>query len=141
MDRQRRKGSGLGSLGRCPPLLTRCGSIRFTPSGTRQSKRRTVTGREFVRGFLQHTLPPNLQRIRYYGFLNKHSSLKLDRVRMLVWFYLGWNYLLQKRSLPEQPPKRPMICTDCGGELHLVAITDGVGRVLYGHPLPYLDSG
>ena len=29
----------------------------------------------------------------------------------------------------------------CEGDLHLVAITDGAGRVLYNHPLPYLDSG
>ena len=94
----------------------------------------------FVRD-LQHTLPPKFQRIRYYGFLNKHSSLKLDRVRMLVWFSLGWNYFLQKRSVPEPPPKRPMMCSDCGGELHLVAITDAGGCVLCYHPLPYFDSG
>ena len=94
-----------------------------------------------VREFLQHTLPPKFQRIRYYGFLNKHSSLKLDRVRMLVWFSLGWNYFLQKRSVPEPPPKRPMMCSDCGGELHLVAITDAGGCVLCYHPLPYFDSG
>ena len=30
---------------------------------------------------------------------------------------------------------------ECGGDLHLVMITDHVGRVLYEHPLPYLDSG
>ena len=81
------------------------------------------------------------QRIRYYGFLNKHSSLSIDRVRMLVWFYLGWCYVLAKYSVPEPPPKRPMRCTECGGTLHLVEITDHVGRVLYSHPLPYLDSG
>ena len=116
-------------------------TFRYTPSGTRTKRRRRVTGREFDRGFLQHTLPSKFQRIRYYGFLNKHSSLKLDRIRMLVWFSLGWNYFLQKRSVPESPSKPPMNCADCGGDLHLVAITDGAGRVLYNHPLPYLDSG
>lgn len=112
--------------------------FRFTPSGTKASKRRRVTGQEFVRGFLQHTLPPGFHRIRYYGWLNKHSSLKLDRVRMLVWFYLGWCYVLAQRSVPEVAVKRPMICSECGGELRLVAITDHCGRVVY--RVPVLDS-
>ncbi len=104
-----------------------------------------VTGQEFVRGFLQHTLPPNLQRIRYYGFLNRHSSLSIDYVRMLVWFYLGWCCVLQRKTVPEEPVKRPMRCSECGGNLQLVAITDQHGRVVYNRPLPdhsvsYLDS-
>lgn len=115
--------------------------FRYTPSGTNVTKRRRVTGQEFVRGFLQHTLPPGFHRIRYYGFLNSHSSLRMDHVRMLVWFYLGWCCVLAKRSAPVLPPKQPMRCTECGGELHLVEITDHRGRVLYSHPLPYLDSG
>jgi len=113
--------------------------FRYTPSGTKIVKRRRVAGREFVRGFLQHTLPPNLQRIRYYGFLSKHSSLSIDYVRMLVWFYLGWNLVLAKRDVPPEAPSRPMACTDCGGPLRLVAITDHLGRVIYRVP-PYLDS-
>jgi hypothetical protein len=34
-----------------------------------------------------------------------------------------------------------MHSTECGGELHLAMITDHIGRILYEHPLPYLDSG
>ena len=59
-------------------------AFRYTPTGSHRSRQRRVTGREFVRGFLQHTLPPNFQRIRYYGFLSPNGSLSLDRVRMLV---------------------------------------------------------
>ena len=114
--------------------------FRYTPSGTNTSKRRRVTGEEFVRGFLQHTLPPNLQRIRYYGFLSPNSSLKLDRVRMLVWFYLGWCYVLARRHAPSLPPKRPLQCSECGGNLYLVEITDASGRTVYSRPPPYLDS-
>ena len=83
---------------------------------------------------LQRALPPNLHRIRDYGFLNRHSSLSLNYVRMLVYFYLGWCYIMAKRPVAEVAPKRPMCCTECGGELHLVMITDHVGRVLYAHP-------
>ena len=64
-----------------------------------------------------------------------HSSLSIDYVRILVWFRLGWHYVLAQRAVTEVPPKRPMRCRECGGELHLVEITDHLGRVLYRHPL------
>jgi hypothetical protein len=52
--------------------------------GQRQ-KVMTVSAEEFIRRFLQHTLPPRLQRIRYYGFLaNCHRAEKLDLCRRLL---------------------------------------------------------
>ena len=50
---------------------------------------------------------------------------------MLVWFYLGWCYVLAKTQQKEMPPTRRPVCPDCGGELHLVAITDHLGRAVY----------
>jgi hypothetical protein len=45
----------------------------------------TVSAEEFIRRFLQHTLPPGFQRIRYYGFLaNCHRERKLERCRQLL---------------------------------------------------------
>jgi hypothetical protein len=116
-------------------------TYRFTPTGSPHSRTRQVSGNEFVRGFLQHTLPSKFQRLRYYGFASQNSKLSIGWVRMLVWFYLGWCYLLAKQTIPEPPAKRPVRCSDCGGEMQLVAITSGSGAVLYNHPLPYLDSG
>ena len=43
-------------------------TYRYTPSGNSQSLERTVPGNDFVRGFLQHTLPPKFHRLRYYGW-------------------------------------------------------------------------
>jgi hypothetical protein len=114
---------------------------RFTPTGSHQSRTRRVTGVEFVRGFLQHTLPRNFQRLRYYGFASRNCKLTIGWVRMLVWFYLGWCYLLAKRTAAEPPVKPPVRCPRCGDQMQLVAITNGSGAVLYNHPLPYLDSG
>jgi hypothetical protein len=37
--------------------------------GGQQQKVMAVSAEEFTRRFLQHTLPPGYQRIRYYGFL------------------------------------------------------------------------
>jgi len=116
-------------------------TFRVTPTGSRESYSRRVAGNEFVRGFLQHALPRNFQRLRYYGFASPNSRLSLGWVRMLVWFYLGWRYVLAKQAQPEAIEKPPVRCHHCGGEMQLVAVTDGRGRLLYNHPLPYLDSG
>lgn len=116
-------------------------TYRFTPGGSQDSVTRRVPGREFVRGLLQHSLPRNFQRLRYYGFASQNSKLSIGWVRMLVWFYLGWCYVLARQAAPKLIEKPPLRCTKCGGELRLVAITDASGRVLYNHPLPYLDSG
>jgi hypothetical protein len=45
----------------------------------------TVSAEEFIRRFLQHSLPPGFQRIRYYGFLaNCHRARKLALCRQLL---------------------------------------------------------
>jgi hypothetical protein len=45
----------------------------------------TVAAAEFIRLFLQHSLPPGFQRIRYYGFLaNAHRARKLALCRRLL---------------------------------------------------------
>ena len=45
----------------------------------------TVSAEEFIRRFLQHSLPPGFQRIRYYGFLaNCHRAEKLILCRRLL---------------------------------------------------------
>ena len=50
-----------------------------------QQKMMTVAAEEFIRRFLQHSLPSGLQRIRYYGFLaNCHRTAKLDLCRRLL---------------------------------------------------------
>jgi Putative transposase len=50
-----------------------------------QQKVMTVSVEEFIRRFLQHAVPPGLQRIRYYGFLaNCHRAAKLDVCRRLL---------------------------------------------------------
>jgi hypothetical protein len=112
----------------------------ITPTDSERSITRRVSGNQFVRGFLQHTLPSHFPRLRYYGFASHNSKLSPGWVRMLVWFSLGWCYVLARQAVAEPIPRRPVRCPQCGGEMQLVAITDGCGRFLYNHPLPYLDS-
>jgi hypothetical protein len=50
-----------------------------------QLKRMAVSADEFIRRFLQHTLPPHFQRIRYHGFLaNCHRAARLELCRRLL---------------------------------------------------------
>ena len=122
-------------------------TFSYTPSGTKRSVTRQVSGREFVRGFLQHTLPSKFHRIRYYGWASPNSRLKFQYVQMLVYFYLGWCWRMKQQEVVAPRPKPAMPCHHCKiGTLQLTAITDGSGKVIYRRPLPqhsvaYLDSG
>jgi hypothetical protein len=100
-------------------------TYKFIPTGSDRYRTRTVSGHEFVRGFLQHTLPRNFQRLRYYGFASQNSKLSMAWIRMLVWFYLGWCYVLAKQAAPEPIERPPLRCAQCGSEMQLVAITNG----------------
>jgi len=116
-------------------------TFRYTPSGERRSRTRSVEGTEFVRGFVQHTLPSRFQKVRHYGWMSSNSRIQMDELGWLIWLFRGWTYWLANRSSePESKPQHPR-CSKCGGSLRLVMITDPYGRVLYQHALPYLDSG
>ena len=115
---------------------------RFTPTGKRQSVTRTVAGTEFLRGIMQHTLPSGFQKVRYYGWMSQNSRVSLDEVRWLVWLYLGWIFYLATRCRVEpELPSPTFRCDHCGGNLRANLVIDHVGRVLYEHAPPYLDSG
>jgi hypothetical protein len=116
-------------------------TFRYTPSKSKKSKTRPVAGNEFIRGFLQHVLPSGYQKIRYYGWMSQNHRMAIDRVRWLVWLYLGWTFWLA--SLPVNPPivREPVGCARCGNTMRLVAVLDHDDTVLYGHALDYLDSG
>ena len=107
-------------------------TYRVKPSGKRSWVKRQVSGREFVRGFVQHVLPNGFQKVRYYGFMSPNCKLQLQRVRWLVWLYRGWCYWLgaAQVELTARPPRRPK-CDRCGGELEVVAVTNRSGQVIY----------
>ena len=128
-------------------------TFKYTPSGTRTVKTRKVSGVKFVRGFLQHALPKGFPKVRYCGWMASNSRTTRDRVKWLVWLYLGRTFWLGSGVAPQPDRfscKRPP-CGHCGGQLHLIAIIDDSGRVLVSRDLPppalpshatnYLDSG
>ncbi len=77
------------------------GQVSFTWKDYRQNgktKIMTLAADEFIRRFLQHTVPGGFHRIRYIGFLaNRHRTAKLTLC----------HDLLSAPSLPEsEPPHR-----------------------------------
>jgi len=64
------------------------GEVSFHWKDYRHASRTKVMrldGREFIRRFLLHVLPPGFQRIRHYGLLgNRHRAAKLERCRELL---------------------------------------------------------
>jgi hypothetical protein len=66
---------------------------------------------QFIRLFLQHSLPTGLQRIRYYGFLtNRHRAAKLLLCRKL----LATRDLLPRPSDYKDLRDRLRLCPKCG---------------------------
>jgi hypothetical protein len=73
----------------------------------------TVSAEEFIRRFLQHALPPGLQRIRYYGFLaNCHRTAKLELCRRLL-------ATVCSLLLPQPAERRDFLAALTGGKLRL----------------------
>ena len=118
-------------------------TFRYTPSKSKRSKTRTVSGEEFVRGFLQHVLPTSFQKVRYYGWQSSNCRLSWEAVKWLVWLFLGWTFWLGSGYAPqEEPPaESTLACPLCGGVLRRVEIVNTNCRALVEYSLAYLDSG
>ena len=58
-------------------------TFRYRENGGTQ-RHCTVSGREFVRRFLQHVLPKGFQRVRHYGWLGAAAKKKRDRIHALL---------------------------------------------------------
>jgi len=105
-----------------------------------------------VRGFLQHTLPKGFRKVRHYGWMSSNSKSTLDRIKWLVWLFLGWTYWLGSGVAPQPEryssslqPRPSGLCQHCGGELRMIGMTNAEGRiisrVLPYHPTRYQESG
>lgn len=98
-------------------LALQNGNVSYSWTDYRDSQQKvaTVTAHEFLRLFLQHSLPTGFQRIRYYGFLaNCHRAPKLQLCRgLLATPYSDLLPVPTQRLLEEEPPR----CPRCGAIL------------------------
>jgi hypothetical protein len=94
-------------------------SFKYQKKGCRRTRTCTITGEEFIRRFLQHTLPTGFMKVRYYGFMNPNSSYDLEEVQALIELSQGFEIETPKTETDDEPPK-PLYCPICGGELRYV---------------------
>ena len=84
-------------------------TYRFKNSESDQWEAATLTASDFIHRFLQHVLPKNFVKIRYYGFMapNRKNLLAVA------------NYLLGNIQISEIPPTENQhhICPLCGAKL------------------------
>lgn len=118
-------------------------TFRYTPTKSKVNKTRTVTGNQFVGGFLRHVLPTGMKKIRYFGWMAASTKTRIDEVRWLVWLFLGWRFWLASGHAPqEKPVERPGVrCAKCGGPMRIIAVIHENCRALVEHSVDYLDSG
>ena len=87
-------------------------SFRFKNSDTHQWKTTTVPALEFIHRFLQHVLPKNFVKIRYYGLLSPNKRNLLEVVK-----YLMGNIEVLK-VIPTADKR--YICPHCGARLRWI---------------------
>ena len=82
-------------------------NVSFTWKDYREAsttKTMTLSGREFLRRFVQHVLPRGFTRLRSYGFLaNTQKRKKLDAIRKIL-----------NAAPPPPPPSKECRCPVCG---------------------------
>jgi hypothetical protein len=59
-------------------------TFRYRDNRSQLLRRETVTGIEFIRRFLQHTLPRGCPKVRYYGVWSPACRQQLDQARSLL---------------------------------------------------------
>jgi hypothetical protein len=59
-------------------------TFRYRDNRSQQLRRETLTGVEFIRRFLQHTLPRGCAKVRYYGLWSPACRAQLEQARTLL---------------------------------------------------------
>jgi hypothetical protein len=107
-------------------------TFAYRKSGSRRGRRMRLDATEFLRRFLQHVLPSGFPKVRHYGYLSPRARGRFEAVRWLATLHAGEPFVLRalSSSAPARNPIRPH-CSDCGGELHVVAFLRRRGRALF----------
>jgi hypothetical protein len=91
-------------------------TFRYTDSKTGKTRIVTLDALEFIRRFLQHVLPHNFMKVRYYGFLAAASKKKMDALRTML--FIDSIPLNEEKEKPPLP--KILKCPICGSPLQWV---------------------
>jgi len=103
-------------------------AIRFTYKDRERKTWKTTTldAMEFIRRFLQHVLPKGFMKVRHYGFLNKNSSLSIEKIKELT--SLIHTLLIDLSSSFPRIKSHIFTCVCCGKPLRFVAFLKPTSR-------------
>jgi len=104
-----------GAIGNQRLIALEDSQVSFAWTDYRDSLKKvmTVPAEEFIRLFLQHSLPTGFQRIRYYGFLaNCHRATRLEPRRKLL--ATPYSDLLPRPTDYPDFGERLRLCPKCG---------------------------
>jgi len=95
-------------------------TYEYRPSKSQSYKNMTVTAHEFIRRFLQHTLPSGFMKIRYFGFMHPNCKTKPQQIREMI----SVLYEIIKDMIDETPGDKlrreklkPFSCKHCEGTM------------------------
>jgi Putative transposase len=93
--------------------------FRYKDSATHQIKTSTLSPERFIARFLQHVLPPNFVKVRYYGLMSGRNRELLKAARRSL-SAAPINTAVERDDHNQPPPREPPRCRKCGGEMTLV---------------------
>jgi len=90
-------------------------TFKYMPSGSKTWETMSLKIFEFMRRYLQHTLPHGFMKVRHFGFMAANAKVPLEKIHQLICalheIIVG---LLPKKK---KPHRKPWICKTCGGHL------------------------
>ncbi len=89
--------------------------FRYTDSKTGKTKIVKLEALEFIRRFLQHVLPHNFMKVRYYGFLSAASKKKRTNLKKMLFA----DSMAEDNNPKQQLPVK-LLCPVCGSPLQWV---------------------
>jgi hypothetical protein len=92
-------------------------TIRYKKVGSNRPRHVSFTAEEFLRRFLQHTLPTGFMKVRYYGFLSPNSAIDLEEIRGLIELNKGFEVDPAVVVEKEEAVRQKLYCPICNGEL------------------------
>ncbi len=94
-------------------------TFSYKESKTNETKFVTIPVFEFMRRFLQHTLPKGFQRIRHYGFLS--SGAKKKFVKICSYFNFTQGSKSSRKSLSNNfKPRDKYFCPKCHKKMNFI---------------------
>jgi hypothetical protein len=88
-------------------------TFRYTDYKTAKTKIVTLNVLEFIRRFLQHVLPHQFMKVRYYGLLAAASGSKLARLRKLLYL----DGIPKSAAKENESSVNVLLCPVCGSTL------------------------